>query len=261
MSPTPSLVLKRGGSISIAASLCGFLVLPLSTPCYSFFDIEFKKSTRPAKKETMSTADSETDSLRDWYSEYQADDWPGPRSPSLASVTTDLLNHADIAKKVHSLVRATTVKSGFCNGCTRLLVHWPTPQWRPFIPCFGKPCPTIEMEAGARAGCRFCALLFSKLYQTGLLNFFREVERRLFILKIDATPSLTIAATSEHVQQLWVDYPEKFTRRLPVHSPVSLLKSTIQPPNCMCKTPWVQNKVVFKRAKLTGEKRIYGSSQ
>lgn len=180
----------------------------------------------------METANAEMAAVQAWYTEYQADEGPGPGSPSLRNLNTKELDQADIEKRVNALTLTTTVKRRFCTECSHLLEHWPIPQLRPFVPSFGKRCPTIEMEAGARAGCRLCGLLFSQIYKMGLLDLFRSVERRFSLLNNDATPSLTIAAVSQDVLQLWLDYPEKPSPYLPMNSSVSIFKSSIQPQNC-----------------------------
>lgn len=169
--------------------------------------------------------DLDIESLRAWYKQYKADDAPEPKSISLDN---NELDQAEIEKEVQSLVLTTNVKEGFCPACTSLIDSWPTPPLEPFVPCFGKSCPTIELEAGARAGCRLCGLLFSTLQTMGIVDFFRIIERRLSILNNHSKPSLTIAAISTDMQQLWLEYPEKFSEHLAMDPSMVIFESSIQ---------------------------------
>lgn len=70
---------------------------------------------------------------------------------------------------------------------------------------------TAETEAAAKAGCRFCAFVVSRLTQQSVLDAFRKIEMRLRILGDHGTASLSIQnlGYGRSTQLLWVNFPGK----------------------------------------------------
>jgi hypothetical protein len=74
----------------------------------------------------------------------------------------------------------------------------------------GRHFTTNELEAAARAGCKFCSFLISRLDSDKLLDRLRKIESRLNILKNSSLASLSIQRSNENPASpttLWVNPP------------------------------------------------------
>lgn len=158
------------------------------------------------------------DPLTLWYRQYLGTSamaiWK--HNPVIQALQSDELDHNQIELEVQRLSWNADVLRGFCGKCRRLLDHWPNAseealgdqKARTFA--LGSAVHTREIEAAARAGCKFCMFLFSRLRQNSELDLFRKVERRLNLLGKVETTTLSIEVRSDRDYQiLWLNYPQK----------------------------------------------------
>lgn len=163
------------------------------------------------------------DSLTLWHKQYLEADAESISmdSPVIQAVQSDELDYNRIEVEVKTLLANADVLRGFCGKCRRLLDHWPdrssagTPEEDVLdgIYTLGSAVHTREIEASARAGCKFCTFLFSKLRTNSELDTFRKIERRLNLLGSDETTTLSVSIDWEiegpaH-QTLWLNFPRK----------------------------------------------------
>lgn len=178
----------------------------------------------------MNTSASEceaADSLTLWHKQYlEADEESiSMDSPIIQAVQSDELDYNQIEVEVKTLLANADVLRGFCGKCRRLLDHWPDISTSSVgapkedildgVYTLGSAVHTREIEASARAGCKFCTFLFSKLRTDSKLDTFRKIERRLNLLGSDETTTLSVFIDWEiqgpAKQTLWVNFPRKMT--------------------------------------------------
>lgn len=170
------------------------------------------------------------DALKSWYQQYTAQDGAHlkPENAVIRAVKSDVLDHKQIEAEVQQLIPETCVAGGFCTKCRHLLDNWPIPMFPDDKSCVvGRHFHTNELEAAARLGCRFCALLLSVLQYDHVLDAFQKIEARLRHVGDSGTASLSMiglelsiaelglsAAELEEVaphkwQFLWFNFPGK----------------------------------------------------
>lgn len=176
--------------------------------------------------------------LKSWYQEYAAHDGSTIHSQSavVRAVESDVLDYEGIEAQVQQLMPIAEVIDGFCAKCQHLLEHWPMfPTGTSRKDAVGKQFHTNEVEAAARQGCIFCALLLSEMEHENVLDTFRKIEVRLRDIGNGATFSLSIFGSEEppdDSQGLWIDFPgKKALKSGQITSPTVFLISDILPPS------------------------------
>lgn len=165
-----------------------------------------------------SSASKPDDPLSSWHEQYMAVD--GDLISSDHAVIQDLesdeLDYDRIELEVQNLVPRTDVLVGFCGKCRWLLTHWPDISkevigdealWA----CApGRAVHTLEIEAAAKTGCKFCLYLLSGLMRASQLDTIRKIERRFNLLGEDGTSTVTIQNWAKNdIQHLWLNFPGK----------------------------------------------------
>lgn len=127
-----------------------------------------------------------------WAEKYFAADENslGVNSDLMRDVESDKVNYKRLETEVRRLLSAINVEEGFCAKCRHLLCHWPDLPTTPWF-CSRDFGSVSEIEAAARAGCKFCALVFSRLGYVKQLDTFRKVEQRLAVLGHDVSTVLS----------------------------------------------------------------------
>jgi hypothetical protein len=112
----------------------------------------------------------------------------------LWEVETDELEYPLIEARILEMQGAICVWKRFCSECQHMLDNWPSLE--PGAPEYSHSVRTYHtnsMEAAARNGCQFCACVLQSLRDSELLDLYRQVERRLEILEVRGTYSLSIS--------------------------------------------------------------------
>lgn len=189
---------------------------------------------------------------------------------SLRALNSDVLDYDLIEAEVQQLRPNTNVSRGFCGKCQWLLVHWPSisdggSHRPPGAPDWDSDCyyvrachSTREVEAAARNGCKFCALLFSNLQEGNALDMFRKIERRLGLLGHAATATLRIRPRG-----LNTSLPHSIRLLYPgtsLSSAVSLHADTISPTCKLIRCRCLQSYALSKVCSLQYLKRNRGKS-
>lgn len=173
--------------------------------------------TAPASK------DEDVDPFTSWRKQYLETDAKNisVHDPVIQALQSDELDYDQIEVEVERLVATADVLRGFCGKCRWLLDHWPDISVKATedesildgVFTLGTAVHTREIEAAARAGCKFCTFLFSNLRTSSKLDMFRKIERRLNMLGIDDTTTLSVFIDWEirgpAKQTLWLNYPQK----------------------------------------------------
>lgn len=167
------------------------------------------------------------DSLTLWHKQYleASAESISMDSPVIQAVQSDELDYSRIEVEVKTLLANTDILRGFCGNCRSLLDHWPDFSVKASeekvpdgIFTLGSAVNTREIEASARAGCKFCIFLFSKLIENSELDTFRKIERRLNLLGSDETTTLSVfidwAIRGPAKQTLWLNFPRKMAPKL-----------------------------------------------
>jgi hypothetical protein len=104
----------------------------------------------------------------------------------------DLQPHLDEAR-ISEIEATICVQNGFCSECRYMLDNWPATVDRSKHPPHTlRECDTHSIEAAARRGCEFCALVLQFLLDQSMLRLHRQIEWRLRTLKARDVSSLTI---------------------------------------------------------------------
>lgn len=165
---------------------------------------------------------------RRWYEGYMAANANKltPSAPLILAVQEDELDTSLLDVRVEDLRFRKPVTEWFCQDCRDLFDNWPDlsdatvthPDGTKCFPGTGAnwkhavalSCHTLQLEAAARNGCYFCALLFQVLKDTQLLPLFRRIEARIESLGHSAEACLSLQNWGRNSQQLlWVNWPGK----------------------------------------------------
>lgn len=170
-----------------------------------------------------------SDEIHKWYESYIQTD---PRSlffdsPAILAVETGDLDHERIETAVRREMRTRTVQQGFCKDCQQLLDNWPyfgpeDQSWTVRAGLFD----TIELEAGAHNGCRFCGFLFSRHQDAEALDTIRKLEARLEAVGDWTRSSLTMISSVSYAGTPLVSVRINFPGDIPTeHTPAGLADS------------------------------------
>lgn len=175
--------------------------------------------------------------LKSWYDVYNAEDdnLTSPNSEAVQAVTSDQLDHTQVELRIGTLRSSNAIVGNFCTRCHHLLQHWPAPP-RLGHAMVESRFSTVELEAAARNGCRFCAFVFTRLVAYQTLTTVRKVEARMEKLRVDAPISLAIQNWTGHFftsQLLWVNFLGKSASQFNSHGAQhSTFESRVLPPSC-----------------------------
>lgn len=164
----------------------------------------------------------DTQNLRRWYDDYVACD-PDSTHNVVRDVASDPLDQVSIEQRIGSLASSIRVDHGYCSICQDMFDNWPLRNYTEtefevyrsqgdFPPskfALARTFQTVELEAAARSGCKFCALLLQVLKDWDELDTFRRIEARLERLGDRAASSLSAETCSTDTQSFWWDFPNK----------------------------------------------------
>ena len=145
----------------------------------------------------------------------------GPESPVIEVVRSDKLDDHYIEQRVKELAASVHVLDGLCVKCRHSFQNWSDPpesdpprlSSEPGI--LDRAVETLELEAAAIAGCRYCALWLCTVNRCPEgLAIFRKLEARLQLLKSSYKASFGIVSwgTKHGVpfgQMLRLNFPGK----------------------------------------------------
>ncbi|KAK8074472.1 HET-domain-containing protein [Apiospora hydei] len=166
--------------------------------------------------------------LREWYDSYMAADGEdlNLEDPLLQGLSSDSLDTDCIEQRICDLAPGISVEDGHCSTCRHMLDNWPLfsyslqdldqyPDgqfpWKSATA--GSYQNTASIEASARQGCKFCALLLQALKDGEVLETFRRIEGRLDRLGERATASLSVGTMWDRTGRVWLDLPNKLSTR------------------------------------------------
>lgn len=203
--------------------------LPLPVDCLSapllhplltaiLHTLSFRLRSTMSANSVDSSASKPGDPLSIWYEQYMALD--GNLISSDHAVIQDLksdeLDYDQIELEVQHLIPSADVLDGFCGKCRWLLGHWPDiseevigdeSDWACAL---GRAVHTLEIEAAAKAGCKFCLFFLSGLMRASQLDTIRKIEERFKLLGEVGTSTITIQNWGKDDSQLlWLNLPGK----------------------------------------------------
>ncbi|KAI6910074.1 hypothetical protein KC318_g3442 [Hortaea werneckii] len=146
--------------------------------------------------------------------------------PLILAVQGDELDLSLLDVRMEDLRSRSPVTERFCQDCRHLFDNWPDlsdttvthPDGTSCFPGTGanwkhavvRSCHTVQLEAAARNGCLFDALLFQVLKDTQLLPLFRRIEARIELLGQSAEAHLSLQNWGRNSDQLiWLNWPGK----------------------------------------------------
>lgn len=195
------------------------LLIPLLTEILHALSFRLR-SAMPAEL-IDSSASKPGDPLSSWHEQYMAVDGDIISSDHavIQDLESDELDYNRIELEVQNLVPSADVLNGFCGKCRWLLSHWPDISEEvigdeALFACGpGRAVHTLEIEAAAKAGCKFCLYILLELMRASQLDTIRKIERRFNLLGEDGTSTITIQNWGKNgSQHLWVNFPGKTAR-------------------------------------------------
>ncbi|KAK8043348.1 HET-domain-containing protein [Apiospora rasikravindrae] len=146
--------------------------------------------------------------LREWYISYMAADGEvlDIDDPLLQSLSSDSLDTDCIEERICDLAADPLRNYSFSD-----LDEDPDSglPWK--SASAGSYRNTASIEASARQGCKFCALLLQALKDGDALETFRRIEARLDRLGERATSSLSVGTMWVQTGTVWLDLPNKMS--------------------------------------------------
>lgn len=133
----------------------------------------------------------------------------------IQALESDQLDYDQIELEVQRLVPNADVLGGFCGKCRWLLSHWPDIDESDQAGNLDRAINTLEIEAAAKAGCKFCCFLLTGLMRgsevdkrPAQLDTIRKIEMRFNLLGKDGTSTITITNSDDSGYQfLWLNLP------------------------------------------------------
>jgi hypothetical protein len=166
--------------------------------------------------------------IRQWYDEYIAADARKLRSksPLIIAVQNDELDVVLLEKRIGDLRSKIVVSGRFCLDCQALFDNWPDLSGDTTVHPDGTSCfpgsgadwkhavarsfHTLQLEAAARNGCVFCALLVQRMKDAEHLRVFHQIDARIESLGETAKTHLSLQNWGPNQDQLsWVNWPGK----------------------------------------------------
>lgn len=166
--------------------------------------------------------------ISQWYEQYIAADSENltASAPLILAVEDDELDASLLETRVEDLRSGVPVVGRFCPDCQNLFDNWPDLSDATTIHPDGSRCfpgtgadwkhtvarsfHTLQLEAAARNGCHFCALLVQMLRDTQQFHTFRQIEARIESLGGSAKTHLSLQNWGRNPQQRFaVNWPGK----------------------------------------------------
>lgn len=166
--------------------------------------------------------------IRQWYDDYIAADICKltATAPLIKAVQDDELDVARLEERIEDFRSQVLVTGRFCTDCQALFDNWPDlsddttthPDGTPCFPGTGadwmhaitRSCNVIQLEAAARNGCLFCALLVQKLKDTEELDVLHRIVARIESLGESAETKISLQNWGRNsAQLLWLNWPGK----------------------------------------------------
>jgi hypothetical protein len=167
--------------------------------------------------------------ISQWYEQYIAADSEKltARTPLILAVEDDALDVSLLETRVEDLRSGVPVTGRFCLDCQTLFDDWPDlsdtattthPDGTMCFPGTGadwkhtvaRSFHTLRLEAAAKNGCHFCALLVQMLKDTQQLYTFRRIEARIESLGESVETHMSLQNWGRNPQQrISVNWPGK----------------------------------------------------
>lgn len=166
--------------------------------------------------------------IRQWYHQYLAADAGKltDTSPLILAVQGDELDATLFEERISDIRSKLPATGRFCIDCQALFDDWPDlsdetathPDGTECFPGSGadwkhtvaKSCHLIHLEAAARNGCLFCALLVRKLKDAEHLDTLRRINARIELLGESEKLHMSLQNWGKNQSQLfWVNWPGK----------------------------------------------------
>lgn len=166
--------------------------------------------------------------IRQWYDQYiAADVWKlTVDAPLIKAVQDDELDVIRLEERIEHFRSELPVTGRFCLDCQALFDNWPDlsddttvhPDGTECFPGTGadwkhaiaRSCNAAQLEAAARNGCLFCALLIQKLRDAEELDVLRRIAARIEFLGETAETQISLQNWGQNQDQLlWLNWPGK----------------------------------------------------
>jgi hypothetical protein len=175
------------------------------------------------------TSTYDSTEIRQWYDQYiAADVWKlTADAPLIKAVQDDELDITRLEERIERFRSDVPVTGRFCLDCQALFDNWPDlsddttvhhPDGNECFPGTGadwkhaiaRSCNVIQIEAAARNGCLFCALLIQKLKDAKELHVLHRVAARIETLGESAETKISLQNWGQNQDQLlWLNWPRK----------------------------------------------------
>jgi hypothetical protein len=176
------------------------------------------------------TPTSDFTDVRQWYEQYLAvkAGLLTSETPLIRAVQDDDLDLDRLEQQIEGLRSEVPVTGRFCSDCQALFDHWPDlsddttvhPDGTECIPGSGadwkhaiaRSCHVLQLEAAARNGCLFCALMILKLRDSKTLHVVHRIVARIESLGESAKVQVSLQNWGKNQNQLlWLNWPAKLS--------------------------------------------------
>ena len=147
-------------------------------------------------------------------------------APLIKAVQDDELDVIRLEERIEHFRSELPVTGRFCLDCQALFDNWPDlsddttvhPDGTECFPGTGadwkhaiaRSCNAAQLEAAARNGCLFCALLIQKLRDAEELDVLRRIAARIEFLGETAETQISLQNWGQNQDQLlWLNWPGK----------------------------------------------------
>jgi len=173
---------------------------------------------------------SDTTDIREWYDQYIAAKAGllTSEAPLIKAVQDDTLDVDQLEQRIEGFRLEIPVTGRFCSDCHDLFDHWPDlsddtsvhPDGTECFPGSGadwkhavaRSCHVLQLEATARNGCVFCALLIQKLKDSETLQPVRQISARIDSIGESADVQISLQNWGKNQSQLlWLNWPGKLS--------------------------------------------------
>jgi hypothetical protein len=178
----------------------------------------------------MMTPTGDPTNIREWYDQYTAAKAGllTSEAPLIKAVQDDELDIDRLEQRIEESRLRVPVTGRFCLDCQNLFDHWPDlsddttvhPDGTECFPGTGadwkhavaRSCNLLELEAAARNGCAFCALLTQKLKDSESLQIVHRIAARTESLGESAEAQISLQNWGQNQNQLlWLNWPGKLS--------------------------------------------------
>jgi hypothetical protein len=176
------------------------------------------------------TSTNDPSEIRQWYDQYIAAKAGllTSKAPLIKAVQDDELDVDRLEQRIEELRLEISVTGRFCLDCQVLFDSWPDlsddtivhPDGTECFPGTGadwkhaiaRSCHVLQLQAAARHGCLFCALLIRKLKDSGALHVLHRIAARIESLGESAEAQISLQNWGRNQNQLlWLNWPGKIS--------------------------------------------------